>query len=615
MKISAHEVEPQSATKQRWLPIPIAVGVLTLWACIPSYGQAPGLLWTTNIAATLFAVDAETNAYANVGGSVIKLSPNGVPLQTNSICPIPGMAQRDATGNFYFAGNFDGTQDFGGITLVGGWTNWPTPGNWTPGYPTHYVAKYASNGSLLWVTSFGEQGGINLRVTDFLLDLNGGSLVGHVGASGIAKITRVNSAGTLQWTKSSGLGPSQATKVGGLTSSNICYFRYDGTGGPILGARLDYSGNAVGIGSGAYLTLVQTSNDETAAHPVIDDQARLFLIGRTNSQQVLCKFTPAGPLAWVRPIPPSLKWTLARDAMASVYCGATDGALVKYDVDGNEIWATNYQSNKVTRMLVDVSGNRFLGFTNGAIARLGAEASQVPPSIVADPQVQISGLGGDATFSVAASGSPALVYHWRKDGESLGVASATNYTITGLTTNHIGDYDVVVTNLFGSVTSAPAALLISPSILSPFSGTVGIWGRETILSVSAWGSGTLTYQWYKSGQLVDGATNSTLEFSSLQFSNSGLYSVVISSSYGSVTNTPAQLVVNPANISLNLYAGITIDGTVGYTYGIEYTTNLQDPNAWQSLTNVTLSQPVELWVDTSVPATANPKRYYRVTGQ
>ena len=110
----------------------VAIFALTLLLATQAFAQAPSLLWTTNIGATLFAVDSQTNVYANVGGSVIKLNKSGTPISTNTICPKPGIAVQDAVGNYYFAGNFDGTQDFGGITLVGGWTNWPSPGQWQP---------------------------------------------------------------------------------------------------------------------------------------------------------------------------------------------------------------------------------------------------------------------------------------------------------------------------------------------------------------------------------------------------------------------------------------------------------------------------------------------------
>ncbi|HEU0040145.1 MAG TPA: hypothetical protein VFR76_12820, partial [Verrucomicrobiae bacterium] len=105
-------------------------------------------------------MDAQTNVYANAGGTVIRLSSAGVPFQTNTICPVAASyAQRDLAGNFYFAGTFDGTQDFGGITLVGGWINTIncTPPCWSPGYPTCFLAKYDNAGGLLWAVSFGTQ--------------------------------------------------------------------------------------------------------------------------------------------------------------------------------------------------------------------------------------------------------------------------------------------------------------------------------------------------------------------------------------------------------------------------------------------------------------------------
>ena len=79
----------------------------------------------------------------------------------------------------------------------------------------------------------------------------------------------------------------------------------------------------------------------------------------------------------------------------------------------------------------------------------------------------------------------------------------------------------------------------------------------------------------------------------------------------------AQLVVNPANIALGLYAGVTIEGVPGFIYGIQYTTDLRDTNSWITATNLTLSEPVELWVDRSVDvhSPTNARRYYRVIGQ
>jgi hypothetical protein len=120
----------------------------------------------------------------------------------------------------------------------------------------------------------------------------------------------------------------------------------------------------------------------------------------------------------------------------------------------------------------------------------------------------------------------------------------------------------------------------------------------------------LSYQWLKDGTPLAGATGSSLLLANLQATNAGNYSVVISNDYGSTTSSNAYLTVNPAGVSLALYAGITIDGVVGLTYGIQYSTDLSNTNGWQGIVNVTLSVPTMLWFDMQ-PAN-QPQRYYRV---
>ncbi|MCX6155853.1 MAG: immunoglobulin domain-containing protein [Candidatus Kapabacteria bacterium] len=82
------------------------------------------------------------------------------------------------------------------------------------------------------------------------------------------------------------------------------------------------------------------------------------------------------------------------------------------------------------------------------------------PSISTQPSNQTVSLGGTANFSVTAGGAN-LTYQWRKDGTGITGKNAASLQITNATTNDAGNYDCVVTNNCGSVTSNAASLQIS----------------------------------------------------------------------------------------------------------------------------------------------------------
>ena len=168
----------------------------------------------------------------------------------------------------------------------------------------------------------------------------------------------------------------------------------------------------------------------------------------------------------------------------------------------------------------------------------------------------------------------------------------------------------MVSSPYGSVTSSIASVFMTPSLTEPFMGAVGLWGQPTVLSVGAVGSGLLNYQWYFNGIPISGAYGSSYQLDSIQFTNAGLYSVVVSSSYGSVSNTAYQVVVNPANVGIQMFPGVMISGTPGYTYNIQSTTNLADPDSWVDETNLTLISAFQIWSDYN--ASNWIQKYYRV---
>lgn len=104
--------------------------------------------------------------------------------------------------------------------------------------------------------------------------------------------------------------------------------------------------------------------------------------------------------------------------------------------------------------------------------------------------------GSNASFTVTAAGSPPLTYQWRLNGGNLannarisGV-NGTNLAITALVTTDTGSYDVVVSNIYSSVTSQVATLsvLVPPGISAQPQSTAVIVGSNATFSVTATGS-------------------------------------------------------------------------------------------------------------------------------
>jgi len=93
------------------------------------------------------------------------------------------------------------------------------------------------------------------------------------------------------------------------------------------------------------------------------------------------------------------------------------------------------------------------------------------PTITIDVDVtnQVTVLGQTVNFAVSASGVPPLRYQWRYNSNNILGATQAVYTIPAVSLADVGNYDVIITNSAGSVTSslAPLVLVSAPRLLSP----------------------------------------------------------------------------------------------------------------------------------------------------
>lgn len=91
-------------------------------------------------------------------------------------------------------------------------------------------------------------------------------------------------------------------------------------------------------------------------------------------------------------------------------------------------------------------------------------AVSMQPVIVQDPDDVNGVYGGSATFSTAALGA-GLTYQWRRNGVSILGAVAASLTLNNLSSFDVGNYDCIVTNSCGSVTSRSVALTVNDFVL------------------------------------------------------------------------------------------------------------------------------------------------------
>ena len=74
-------------------------------------------------------------------------------------------------------------------------------------------------------------------------------------------------------------------------------------------------------------------------------------------------------------------------------------------------------------------------------------AGQVAPTFTTQPISQTGAIGGNMTFTVAASGTAPLAYQWYKDGIAVAGATGSSLTISGLKLSDGGSYHASVTNV------------------------------------------------------------------------------------------------------------------------------------------------------------------------
>jgi len=149
-----------------------------------------------------------------------------------------------------------------------------------------------------------------------------------------------------------------------------------------------------------------------------------------------------------------------------------------------------------------------------------------PPLITGHPIGRVVPAGSNFTFVVTAAGAPPLSYQWRRNGTNLPQATQASLTLTNVSRAHAGVYAVVVSNLFGTATSANAGLrmLVSQSVDRPqqlagggfrlrFGDTNGfaLSDPDKVNFVVQWSTNLLSINWFELTNGIPSVVNGKVE--------------------------------------------------------------------------------------------------------
>jgi hypothetical protein len=183
-----------------------------------------------------------------------------------------------------------------------------------------------------------------------------------------------------------------------------------------------------------------------------------------------------------------------------------------------------------------------------------------PLTIVNAPQSYTVKAGTNAatatnvTFGVDAVGAGALAYQWRRDGTNIPAATSETYTVEDVQLDDEGAYSVVVSDLTGSVHSAPGYLLVqAPAafVVRP-ANISAIYGADFTVSAQTTGGPAPSYNWFRVTPLTP-----------LFYANTGLRTT-----FATFNTAALGLTLPPGALSTNYNLRLVISNAVSTGQGI-----------------------------------------------
>jgi hypothetical protein len=201
---------------------------------------------------------------------------------------------------------------------------------------------------------------------------------------------------------------------------------------------------------------------------------------------------------------------------------------------------------------------------------IAAPPAPVNPAPVFTSAISATGVTNVA-FSFANTTSPAATSFSLSGNVPTGLSiNATTGVISG-TVTQAGTYVVTVTATGAGGTASRSVTLTFNTLpaftTQPQSSSVAAGGSVTLTAVAT-GSGSLTYQWFKNGVAISGATTTSLALSNIQLADVGSYSITATNIAGSTSSQAAA--VGIASTAKVTGSGTEVRGDIVHPNGNVY---------------------------------------------
>lgn len=254
--------------------------------------------------------------------------------------------------------------------------------------------------------------------------------------------------------------------------------------------------------------------------------------------------------------PLSYQWYYTNGVTTNLLSGSTgpSGSSTMTGSTSNILTLTSAQTGDTGGYFVVVTN--LYGSATSTLVQVTIAISAVPPNVTG-PLSQTVIAGNNTTISDSPSGSPVPALQWQFNGTNLidgpqgdgsGIFGSTTAALTITNAQYPssqGTYSLIASNSAGLATNGTVlTVIVTPSISVQPVSLVVTNTQNASFSVTASGVPAPGYQWYKGANPIVNANANVYTIASVQPTDTGVYSVLVTNAAGSLMSSNATLTVN-----------------------------------------------------------------------